>query len=130
MPINQSQQEVIKLNLRKGEGHGTIRVVEFKDHQFYVAYMPTLNLSGYGDTENEALDMLFKDVLMDFFEHLMKLSETEVTEELAKYGFMKSGYFKKRFTSVGPHVELSSILSKLNLPPDTKVREKYLQVAA
>lgn len=125
----QNQKEILNIDLRSGRGRGTVRVITLKDHQFYVALMPSLNLTGYGDTEKEAIDMLFEDVVMDFFQNLFKLPEAEISVELGKYGFKKSGFFKKRFTGTAPFVATSEILSSYNLPPETKVREQYLQVA-
>lgn len=43
-------------------------IVEFKDHHFYIAAIPSINLTGYGKNSKEAREMLFKIVLPDFIE--------------------------------------------------------------
>jgi hypothetical protein len=122
-------KEEIKVDHKAGRARGLLRVVGFIDHQFHIAHIPSLNLTAYGDTEKEALEMLFQDIVHDFFDNLLKLPESEIISELAKYGFQKSGFFKKRFTGIGPYVESSKLLTNLNLPPETKIKEQYLQVA-
>ncbi len=127
------KQETIKLDLKNGTAQGVIRVIEFKDHEFYIAFNPTLNISGYGESEKEALDMLFHDVLFDFFQNLLKLTEAEISCELSKYGYDRSRIFNskksKRYTGRGPVVSSAKILENLNLPPETPIKEKYLEVA-
>ena len=42
---------------------------EFKDGEFHMILLPSLNLSAYGDTEEEAEHMMTGIIIPEFFKH-------------------------------------------------------------
>ena len=54
----------------------------------YVLFLPTLNLTAYGNTESEADEML-QVVVEDYFQNLLLLTEEEITRELELYSCVR-----------------------------------------
>jgi len=112
----------IKTKGRKGIISGNVTVISFrdKDTRQMVIYVPALDLSGYGETEEKAEEMV-KFSIQDYFDYLMKFPANKVKSELAKYGWkknpIKSTEFShayvdicgnlKNFNAVGDKVEVS-----------------------
>lgn len=118
-----SRPESDKLHLNFGarkRASGTLTVHKFQDNGHFVAYMPSLNLSAYGESEKEACDRLVKEVLDDFFGSLWELSPEQANGELEKLGWTRSKLFKKRFTS-NSYIDRHGVLKNFNLPEETKV---------
>ena len=106
---------------------GVFTVHRFKDHDHNVAYIPSLNLSAYGDNYEEAMDRLFKEVLDDFFENLLTLSPEQANHELEKLGWSRDKLFKKQFKS-NSFVDRNGVLKNFNLPEETKVETAVVTV--
>ena len=51
-------------------------------------FLPTLNLTAYGNTESEADEML-QVVVEDYFQNLLLLTEEEITRELELYSCVR-----------------------------------------
>lgn len=106
---------------------GVFTVHRFQDHEHTVAYIPSLNLSAYGDSHEEALDRLVKEVLDDFFENILDLSPEQANHELEKLGWSRSKLFKKQFKS-NSFVDRNGVLKNFNLPEETKVETTVVTV--
>lgn len=122
--------EYIKINFAGKETSMRLHVASFIDHGQHVAYMPSLKLSGYGATNDEAVQMLFEDVLDDMFHNLFALSQSEISKELAKYGWHKSSIPNKKYYNDLPYIDPSGILKNFNLPTDTSIEVKMMELAA
>ena len=70
-----------------------------KDTKQYVAYSPTLDISGYGNTEERAQEMM-KFSIKDFAIYLTKLSNREREKELFSLGWKKDKLKNKDFSKV------------------------------
>ena len=113
-------QEKLSIDFRGKSATMLILVAEFVDNGHFVAFSPSLNLSAYGSSKQEAAKMLFEDVVTDYFDNLFKLNEAEISAELATHGWKRGKFIRKRFTN-SPHVDSKGILQNFNLPMETKV---------
>lgn len=123
-----NHQQEIKLTRNPNHVRAIVLVYLFADHQYKIAYIPALHLSAYGDTEDEAMEML-NDVLDDYCDELFKLPESAATEELEKYGWKMNRVLNTNFVS-DSYVDKKGVLRDFNLPADTKITEKFLSTAA
>lgn len=119
--------EKLKINYKQKRGKGIFRLVEFEDHNSHIVYIPSLNLSAYGDTSAEAKKMMGDIVLEDFFETLFSENESTVYDHLKKLGWKKSGIYPKEL-SHDVHVDKDGILKNFNLPTETKITEKLVEI--
>lgn len=122
----QKQKEFLKMDFNNRTAKALILTYEFIDNDFYVAYYPSFNISGYGKNQEEAVEML--DVAFDeFLKELCDLGEVKGTEELKKLGWMRSPYFKKQFTST-TYVDREGVLKNFNLSEETEIKEHFVAV--
>ena len=70
-----------------------------KDGDYFVTISPTLLVSGYGQTEEEAMKS-FEENIRTFCDDLIKLSTEQKENELRKLGFTKEPYHNKNFSKV------------------------------
>lgn len=120
------KEEFIKIDYREKSAKMQIWVVRFIDNGHHIAYIPSLKLSAYGANENEALKMLFEDVVTDMFNHLFDLSEIQIANELAKFGWKHNRLFKKKFSNT-PFIDKGGILRNFNLPKETLISQEYIE---
>ncbi len=101
------------LHITKSSVAAHIMLVRFidKDTGHYVAYAPTLELSGYGENPTEAIEM-FSHSVNDFFERLMKMKKDDIAAELKKYGWKKHRYRSKDFSAL--QVDINGKLKDMN----------------
>jgi hypothetical protein len=120
-------REHLKINTKHKIAKGHLYVVNFQDHEHHVAYAESLNLSGYGSTREEAIDMLFNHVLNDFFEGLFELPEKEIFDVLEKFGWKRSQFYKKDL-SKSAHIDTDGILKNFNLSEETEIEANLMAV--
>lgn len=75
----------------------SVVVAEGKDGDHFVAISPTLQVSGYGQSELEAREA-FDDNMNTFCEDLLSLSPEKRILELIKLGFSKQKYRNKNYS--------------------------------
>lgn len=109
--------ESLHINLNKGHILGTFRAYKFidKDTNQHVVYMPSFDISGYGETAEKASEM-FRFLLDEFGVYLLSLTMKKVHQELAKFGW-RQGMFSKDFSKA--YVDSSGILQNLNAREDS-----------
>lgn len=120
-------KEQIKIDFRKKIAKANLKAVSFKDGGQFIVYIPSLNLSAYGDTQEEAKTMLFDIVLDDFFETLMEAPLDSAKKELFKYGWEQSAILKKQFSS-SIFIDRQGILKNFNLSEDTTFQEEMVSI--
>lgn len=95
-----SQQEFIKIKKVYGKTHlkGVFKGFNFVDKEtnMIVVFIPSLDISGYGDNIEEATYMV-KESLDDYGKALLKLSLKEINQELIRLGWMKEKFRTKIF---------------------------------
>lgn len=66
-----SPREKIKIDWKESRFKGSLCVFDFMDNNHHIAYLPSLNLTGYGDNKEEAHDILMNSILKDFFRRII-----------------------------------------------------------
>lgn len=118
--------EYLKLDFKRKRGKGRFKLVEFLDNGHHIAYLPSLNLSAYGSTKEEARQMMSDIILIDFFESLLNIPESQMFEELQKLGWERSPFFKQDL-SKSVHVDRAGILKNFNLSEETVLEEVLVE---
>lgn len=87
--------------VNKSAGHVNFRcqTIQFvdKDTNQVVLYAPALDITGYGDTVEEAFQ-IFQFCSVEFCKHLISLKSVEINRELVKLGWKPNTTFKKRYS--------------------------------
>lgn len=94
---NQPQEDTIRIK----EGVLTLKatVVSGKEGEHFISIIPSLMISGYGSTEEEAIDSLDENI-ETFCEDFMKLNAEQKKSELVKLGFSQVSYHRKNFSKL------------------------------
>lgn len=89
----------IKAGKSRGSVSGYINIFRFqdKDTNQWVLFVPSLELSGYGENPEKAHSML-KEALDDLFRQLITMSPSELRSELSKLGWKKNFFRNKDFS--------------------------------
>ena len=122
-----SEQEFFKINFSRKDRdtHANLRLVTFADGNFRIAYIPSLNLSGYGNTESEAMSMLMDVVVKEYLIGLMSLTEAQIMAELRQYGWKRRPYLSKQLLNT-EFLSTEKIIEDFNLPADTRFNERFV----
>ena len=125
LTISQGHKGPEKLQINKSKKiiTGEIKAFNIKDGSKIVIYVPSLNISGYGSSFEQAIDML-KEIIDDYFRELVKLKPENISIELKKYGWEKT-IFHKRFEQK-VFIDKDGVLKNFELPEDTKIEETML----
>lgn len=97
-----------------------------KDHRYHIAYIPSLDISGYGDNREEAEEMVL-DALNTYFSNISDFTEDKLQDELTKYGWKKDKYRRNKF--VGAYVDAQGVLKNFDLPDQTKISEELISIS-
>ena len=119
------KEEYMRIDFKRKSFKANVQVYGFKSGDHQIAYIPYLNLTAYGATEDEAIEMLFEDCVEDMLNNLMELPEHEVTTELGKYGWKRSSYQKKQF-KLKSYIDADGVLKNFNLPKETKISRQFI----
>ena len=126
IPYN-GKGDQLKFDRQNRRMAGRTRIIIFtdKDTKQHIAYSPSLDLSGYGETEQKAIEML-KFNMGQFFEHLYHLPTTLAERELRALGWKRDRFFSKEFSKA--RVDVNGVLQDFNAQ-EGSVREITLQAA-
>jgi hypothetical protein len=86
-----------------------------KDTLQHIIYMPSLEISAYGETPQKAEEMLTQTI-NDFFDFLVSLKPPMIQQELSKLGWSNNRMFKKQFSKA--FVDINGELKNLNAVDD------------
>ncbi len=105
-----------------------LTLFSWKDEDHYLIYIPALEMSGYGDTMEEAEELLKVSVL-EYGKTLLSLSKSEQLQELYKYNFKRNKLRHKEFKA--PYVNREGVLKNLRKEDDSieHIEEKQLAIA-
>lgn len=103
---------------------GRLSAFSGKQGEFWVSIIPSLNVSGYGESEEDANESL-KENLQVFCEDLFSISDTQRRSELKKLGWEPNKFFKKRYSKA--YVDENGVLQNFDNPE--QVKRKVLQAA-
>ncbi|MGV0828340.1 hypothetical protein ACTS9C_05510 [Empedobacter brevis] len=130
MVINKSNFKPLSIedSIRYRRGHisASLTVVSFIEEGSHIVYSPSLEMSGYGDTEEEAKEM-FSYSMEDYFKTLIKLSHKTIEAELRKYGFKQKKYKSKNYSKL--YVDQDGVLQGLDQPSLVDLKIEKFEVA-
>lgn len=114
--LKKINEDTLRIDLSKRKISARMSVLRFtdKDTKQKVIYVPGLELSGYGESDEKASEML-KFSIEDFFDYIIKLSANEIQGELSKFGW-KQGFFNKQYSK--SFVDIDRQLKNLNAEND------------
>lgn len=123
------KQDWIKITYHKNyKGiSGTLNTLEFLDHGSFTIFVPSLNLSSYGDTIVEAKEMMTKVVIPDFCETILEQSVEKAINDLKDLGWSQSPFFKKELSRTA-YINKKGLIKELNISENTEVNERVLTV--
>lgn len=116
----------LTIDFKKKSVKGTLSIKVFKDNNFWIAYVPSLDISGYAENPEDAQKFLFDIYLMEYFENILA-NPSEAVQEMESLGWKRNRIFKKQFVSES-YIDKDGFLKEFNLPSDTEVIEKELTV--
>ena len=99
----------------------------FEDHGFRVFYSPSLNLSAYGNTDEEAKSMMVDAVMPDMFKAMLNKPKFEVFEYLGKLGWSAVDRNAETYNNTA-YVDKEGILRNFDLPIDTPIEAQLVTV--
>jgi hypothetical protein len=97
--------------------HGKLAAFSGVQGEFVVAVIPSLNVSGYGRTEEEAAESL-KENLDTFCEDLFALPEADRYAALKDLGWERNPYFKNQMSN--SLVDEDGVLKNFDQPDKVK----------
>ncbi len=121
------KNEKLKINFRTKEISGLVKGITFKEGEFYIHYIPSLNLSSYGKTKEEAHDMMKVAVLKDFCENAVTKPISVVMKELIRLGWNRSMIFSNEL-SKSTYIDKGGILRQFELDPNTEFEEEQVEL--
>lgn len=122
----QLPEDKLRINLNKQNIKLGARLFKYrdKDTRQIILVVPSLQITGYGATEEKAIEML-NFSLNDYFAYLTSLSIGGVDEELVRLGWKHVPYAHKQFSQL--FVSSDGELEKFNAVAD-EVEHLSLQV--
>jgi len=112
--------ESLKINFKEKSIKAKLNAYGFKDGEFYILYIPSLEISAYGDDFKDAYKMA-KVSLKTFSEDLFSMTEKEARKMLEKLGWKKSSIFKKKLEQT-KELSIDSLKNEYELPQSTNIR--------
>ena len=119
---NPSKEDTLRIKGHILTVEGT--VISGKDGDYFVSIVPSLMISGYGSTEQEATDSLDEN-METFCEDFMKLNHEQRKSELIKLGFAPVPFHSKNFSKL--YIDENGLLQ--GLENVTIKRNKQYKVA-
>lgn len=102
-----------------------LNIVQGMQGDYYICLAPSINVSGYGETEEEAQEFFDKEVEL-FCEDIMLLSTKERNAYLLELGFHSGPFNRKNYSK--SYVDENGVLKGLEFEPGT-LKRKVLQTA-
>jgi hypothetical protein len=120
-------EDTMKIDFKQKEFGGNFLVHAFDDHGHKVLYMPSLNLSAYGDTNQEAFDML-RMVVNDYFNALFAVPQRTAWTELKKLGWEQKVTYLPKLLKNAAYVDAEGVLRNFELSEETLVEQLQMAV--
>lgn len=120
------KRDFMKFDFDKKTARLGASVFTFRDGDHIIAYIPSLNLSGYGPTKEEAYDMLLVDVADDFFENLLALDQSDIIAELTDSGWTRNSIVDTEFNA--PYIDAQELIERLDMPKEKQVTQEYMKL--
>jgi hypothetical protein len=102
-----------KIRINKNKLSISVKTIRGKDGDHYVMISPTLLVSGYGNTEEEAKESFIHNMEV-FCEDLMSVNQEKRENYIVNLGFNKEKLRNKNFTQ--PYIDKSGVLIGIEEP--------------
>jgi len=125
---NSTKADSLRINRAVGKVKGFMGVLKFidKDTKQFIAFCPCFDITGYGETEEKAFEML-KFSVSAYFDHLVNnLSLKEMEAELSSLGWKHKKFLNKEYSNT--YVDIDGQMKNFNAVDD-KVERMTLQAA-
>lgn len=120
-PLKARDKDIVRI---KGNNlHLSLSVFNGRQGEYFLCYCPTLNISGYGKTEDEAEEFIKIEMGL-FCEDVLAMTSEERENYLLSLGFKKERFRTKNFSKV--YVDENGRLQDFD---KGTVERKILQVA-
>ena len=119
-------KETLNVDIINKNFKAQLNAVGFKEADYHILYIPSLQISSYGDTFKEANDML-KESLNQFSEDIFALKKNEITAIFRDLGWRKNKFFSKRLSHLSD-TTFEDIKEEFNIPEETEVSQFPVQV--
>lgn len=98
--------EELHINKVKENIKACLRVIKYidKETKHHVSYIPSLEISGYGNTRKEATEMLHFS-LDEYFAFLISCPETKMQKELRELGWLKNKDYSKAYVDISGNLK-------------------------
>lgn len=97
--LHHGQLEADSIDIKDGTLAVNATVFCGKEGEYFISIIPSLMISGYGTTEQEAMDSLDEN-METFCEDFIKLNQEQKLLELTKFGFSQISYQSKNFSKL------------------------------
>lgn len=121
-----NRQETLRVDIRHGKLNANLQAYRYidRDTKQVVYFIPSIEISGYGENDSKAEEML-RFSLADFAAHLLSQPREKIHTELASLGW-KKGIFNKEYSKA--YVDENGELQNLNAE-ENKVERLTLTAA-
>jgi len=116
----------LNIDFKKKSAKGRLSIKLFKNDSFWIGYIPSLNISSYAKTYEEAHEFLLSVYLKEYLQNAFN-SPSQAIEELKSLGWERNSIFKKKFT-VESYVDKDGFLKEFDLPIGTEVTDSEIFV--
>jgi hypothetical protein len=124
---NIMESEYLRIDTKNKQAAGEFVGMFFKDQNAIVSYVPSLDLTSYGDNEQEAMEMMEVSI-KEFLNDLVNLkSENEIYKTLKSFGWHRHAFFNKRLTNIS-ETTFEDVIKQFGLPENTKAKNLPLAV--
>ena len=122
------EKEFLKISFSHRKVDAGMHVISFidKDTKHHVFYAPSIEVSAYGETSEEAAEMM-SQAIKDCFKHLLSLGQEGVNKELEKLGWDHDTLFEKEYSKV--YVNFKGELQEFNAE-EHSIKHHMLTTAA
>lgn len=117
------EQDGLRINKRRGLVHARLRAFRFLDNDTkqFVIYIPSLEMSAYGNTEKEA-DEMIRFSIDELMKNLIKLPLDKINAELLSLGWKRNAFHNKEFSNA--YIDGEGVLQGMNV--GSKIEELTL----
>ena len=122
---NLMKVEILKINKKKQTIFFKLQIHSFKEGAFEIVYIPSLEISGYGETKAEAMELM-KTSLFIFGENILKSVNHKITEDLKELGWEQHSYFKKQLNNIS-NTTFDDIKRQFNIPDNVNIQKTPFQ---
>ncbi len=111
------EKDTLHIGANRSRIKGYINVFRMvdKDTQQIILFIPSIDMTSYGETHEKAEEML-NESLSFFFKHLLTLSPGKLAETLKELGWEKDKFRNKDFSKMS--VDIKGNLKNFNIEED------------